>query len=480
MLEASQSIVHPFEVEYIIYRFLDFSYIRMASKLSYTAVLALLLNHVSGHIKMAQPVPFSADKVDTSPIKAADFPCKQTLGYEISQMNEMAAGSTQSITFDGTAVHGGGSCQLAVTLDKEPTAASTFKVIHSIMGGCPGVDGGTETFDFTLPSDIPNGEATFAWTWFARLSGQPEMYMNCAPITITGGADDTSSFEQLPDLFVANIETSQCKSPESKDLLFPNPGQSVVESPGASLEAPTGSDCGASGGGGGGPGTTPGEGGTVDGGSPDNGSPGTGAPNPGIPGNGSPGAGEKNPGIPDPAAPNPGIPSPEAPSDGAPSDGSAGDDGNGIEIIPTQPDLIVPPAETQSSGISQSIAKPSASAKPPSQSSAAATPSTLLTVTTSSSIADRPSLQQPTGAKPIAPPAPSFTSGSSIGNGNGSGAGTGDTSGTCAGDGTMMCNGPSQFGLCNNGNVVYQQVAPGTRCQGGVIVKRGLEELDSE
>ena len=456
----------------------------MASKLRYFALAALLLNNVKGHIKMAQPVPFSVDKVDTGPIKAADFPCKQTLGYEISQMNEMAAGSSQTITFDGTAVHAGGSCQLAITLDTEPTADSTFKVIHSIMGGCPGVDGATDTFDFTIPADIPNGEATFAWTWFARLSGQPEMYMNCAPVTITGGADNTSGFDQLPDIFVGNIETTQCNSPESKDLIFPDPGQSVVESPGALLEPPTGSGCGASSDGGGN-GNTPVEEGGGDGGvggnpgngSPGNGAPDTGIPNPGIPGNGDSGAGENNPGIPDPNAPNPGIPNLKVPTDGSPDDGSAGEDGNGIEVIPIDPDTGAPPAVTQSNGPSQSVQAPSTTAQPSSQPSAAPAPSTLLTVTTNSSVADQPAQEQPTGANPVAPsaspalPAPSPPSGGGADNGSGPGEGSGDASGGCTGAGTMMCNGPSQFGLCNNGKVVYQAVAPGTTCQGGAIVK---------
>ena len=431
---------------------------------------------------MAQPVPFSADKVDTSPIKAADFPCKQTLGYDISQMNEMEVGSTQSVTFDGTAVHGGGSCQLAITLDKEPTADSKFKVIHSIMGGCPGVDGATESFDFTLPAELPNGEATFAWTWFAKLSGQPEMYMNCAPITLTGGADDTSGFDQLPDLFVANIETSQCKSPESKDLIFPDPGQSVVESPGAALEAPTGSDCGAGGGGSSSPGGGGEDGGNPGNGSPDTGGPGAGAPDSGIPGNGNFGAIEENPGIPNPDAPNPGIPNPSAPAGSVPDTGSpsAGlpstdipNDGSGdIEITPTQPNPANPPAKTGTTGGPQVSAIPEPiSGNRPVQSSASAVPSTLLTVTTSSLVADQPTQQPPTGVSSVTPPTPSTSTGTDIGNDDGSGAGSGSSGGACTGNGAMLCNGPSQFGLCNNGKVDWQAVAPGTSCQNGAILK---------
>lgn len=49
----------------------------------------------------------------------------------------MPLGSTQQLAFIGSAVHGGGSCQVSITYDQNPTASSTFKVIHSIEGGCP-------------------------------------------------------------------------------------------------------------------------------------------------------------------------------------------------------------------------------------------------------------------------------------------------------------------------------------------------------
>jgi hypothetical protein len=35
-----------------------------------------------------------------------------------------------------------------------------------------------------------------------------------------------------------------------------------------------------------------------------------------------------------------------------------------------------------------------------------------------------------------------------------------------------LCNGTAQFGLCNNGNVVWQAVAAGTTCVNGAIMKR--------
>jgi hypothetical protein len=45
---------------------------------------------------------------------------------------------------------------------------------------------------------------------------------------------------------------------------------------------------------------------------------------------------------------------------------------------------------------------------------------------------------------------------------------------TCSTDGAIVCNGEKQFGLCNHGNVVWQDVAAGTACVNGVISKRSL------
>ena len=65
------------------------------------------------------------------------------------------------------------------------------------------------------------------------------MYMNCAPITVTGGSKkrdvnatntnspDNSVFSKrdatFPQMFVANVGNG-CTSVDSADLLFPNPG----------------------------------------------------------------------------------------------------------------------------------------------------------------------------------------------------------------------------------------------------------------
>jgi hypothetical protein len=206
---------------------------------------SVLLATANAHMIMKSPVPYSKDKLDNGPITAEQFPCKSQNGFTVTTMNQMAVGESQKLTFEGSAVHGGGSCQLSYTQDTEPTKDSVFKVIKSIEGGCPGV-GGPEEFDFKLPDSIPNGKGTFAWTWFAKLSGAPEMYMNCAPIEVTGGASDTSGLGALPDMLVANLASSTCKSPLSQALKFPNPGSELQTASTGDVKEPTG-ECGASG-----------------------------------------------------------------------------------------------------------------------------------------------------------------------------------------------------------------------------------------
>lgn len=200
---------------------------QLITSIVFALLCGSIISSTSAHMLMEQPVPYGKDTLDNSPLAGSNFPCKQRPGvYAISEVNTMSAGSSQSLSFKGTAVHGGGSCQVSLSKDREPTAQSKFKVIHSIIGACPGVDGGPSTFQFTIPDGVPNGDYALAWTWFNKI-GNREMYMNCAPVTITGGSNDQSLYENLPDMFVANIPNTQCKIPEMKDIVFPNPGNSV-------------------------------------------------------------------------------------------------------------------------------------------------------------------------------------------------------------------------------------------------------------
>lgn len=198
-------------------------------------MLAMAPLAANAHMIMAQPKPFG--NPDNSPLvpDGSDFPCK-AVPYTADTMNDWPVGSSQTLSFTGTAAHGGGSCQISVTTDKAPTKASKWKVIHSIEGGCPTASSGNlepgdspSVFQFTVPPELPDGELTMAWTWFNRI-GNREMYMNCAPVKVSGGSTDTVGFDELPDMAVANLGTGSCTTTEGSDYTFADPGKSVVQS----------------------------------------------------------------------------------------------------------------------------------------------------------------------------------------------------------------------------------------------------------
>jgi hypothetical protein len=129
-----------------------------------------------------------------------------------------SAGGTYNYTTEGTATHGGGSCQLTISYD----FGKTWQVIYSIIGGCM-VDG--TTVQFTLPKDAPSGEAVFSWNWFNQM-GNREMYQNCAVVNVVdGGAGLSPSVYPTP--FVANAGVNDCTTIANTDVVFPEPGPNV-------------------------------------------------------------------------------------------------------------------------------------------------------------------------------------------------------------------------------------------------------------
>ncbi|KAK3325552.1 hypothetical protein B0H66DRAFT_529581 [Apodospora peruviana] len=210
----------------------------------------------NAHVVMNTPKTFAVPAVHNGPLDASgsDFPCQAANGVYSAQgvSNVMELGSSQPLAFTGSAVHGGGSCQISITYDTAPTKNSVWKVIHSIEGGCPAKN--TEgnlgdnaampvPFDFTfpIPKDIPAGNGTLAWTWLNRI-GNREFYMNCAPVTLTGSGGDKSNWESLPDMFTANIG-NDCTTTEKKDYKYPNPGNSVDNFSSFGLSDPVGAGC---------------------------------------------------------------------------------------------------------------------------------------------------------------------------------------------------------------------------------------------
>jgi hypothetical protein len=360
----------------------------------------------SAHMIMTNPVPFGKATLNNSPLAPADFPCKQRNGvYAVDTMNQWDAGTTQVVSFAGTAVHGGGSCQFSITTDTEPTEASKWKVIHSVVGGCPSdADGNLSpgqapgTFPVEMPSDIPDGRYTFAWTWINKV-GQREFYMNCAPIQVGSGsgkasaASNAQALSALPDMFVANLPNTECATTEGQDFQYPNPGQSVVQGskarPGSTL---TGAACPAAG---------------------------------------------------SPSTPsNPSTPStPSTPSQGTPSNGGYSPVASPINKGPTESKAPLSPGGVFAPGASSAPASgPTAQPAPP-----AAKPT--------------PPAANPVPAAPSAAPQPPSNSTPSNGECT-----------PCTNDGAVVCIGTKQFGLCNRGCAVAQDLAAGMTCAKGAVV----------
>lgn len=202
------------------------------------AVAAFLPAFVSAHVAMINPpTVFKSPGLDLNPLdpNGDNYPCFVTTG-STGQPPVYAPGSQQEIGLQGSAVHGGGSCQISITYDNPPNKNSVFKVIQSFEGGCPG---GQDTnsnlpanpenilpsLPYTIPSDIPSGGAVVAWSWFNKI-GNREMYMRCAPIKISGSNSDTSAYDSLPDMFTANIGNG-CGTTEGTNVVFPNPGSNL-------------------------------------------------------------------------------------------------------------------------------------------------------------------------------------------------------------------------------------------------------------
>ncbi|KAK0629348.1 hypothetical protein B0T17DRAFT_486914 [Bombardia bombarda] len=232
--------------------------------LAQAASLFFLLDSATSHMILNTPYPYnyqhSTPLVQVSPLGNLPFPCQGL--STIEQTTTLTAGSTQFVNFTGGAQHGGGSCAFSMTYEYPPPAdKSKWKTIYTLIGGCPvsavgnlpaaapdaqgradsphcGNDSGVECvrqFEVPIPKDMPSGNATFAWTWYNAM-GNRELYMSCAPVQVAGGSEDTTFFDTLPEIFVANIP-GECVTAEGI-LNIPNPGQygRVLQEPTAGAE----------------------------------------------------------------------------------------------------------------------------------------------------------------------------------------------------------------------------------------------------
>ena len=212
-----------------------------------TLVLFLIIASVYGHMQMSYPPalrykgnPYSGDDVDyslTNPLSSSgsDFPCHGSLDLlgtsKATPVASWTAGETYNMTITGGAPHNGGSCQASLSHDN----GKTFTVIHSYIGGCP--SGSESSFSFRVPADAPPSDsALFAWTWQNKV-GNREMYMNCAVVKLARGSGAVPAggvpLGSRPGIFEVNIGNG-CQTPQSANLLYPNPGPDVdVNDPGA-------------------------------------------------------------------------------------------------------------------------------------------------------------------------------------------------------------------------------------------------------
>jgi hypothetical protein len=390
--------------------------------------ISALAASASAHILMHYPVPFGKDTLNTSPLGRTDFPCKQRQGvYAVDTMNTWNAGQTQNVSFMGTAVHGGGSCQFSITTDAEPNENSQWKVIQSVIGGCPTartnenfpeVAGIAPTdspvpdeFPVTMPSDIPAGRYTFAWTWNNKV-GNREFYMNCAPIQVGGGSGKASTasaskaLAALPDMFVSNLPADKCTTDPSTNFVYPDPGQNARQLKQDSLSTKvTGTGCSAMNKLGAGSGQI-----------------------------GSPSAG-----------------TPSTPSQGTPSQQSPVASGYPVASPPSKG-----PSESKAPVNPGGVFAPGASSAPASTPTAQPAPIQS---------AAPPSAAPPAAAPPAAKPEPSAAPQTP----NTTTPSNGECT-PCTNDGAVVCIGSNQFGLCNRGCAVAQDLAAGMSCSAGVVV----------
>lgn len=220
--------------------------------LSNTLAAALGLAAVANaHMFLATPVRFTEPSATNGPISYGNFPCQSTAATYAGPTSTMSLGSDQPLAFQGQSVHGGGSCQISITYDENPTRDSVWKVIKSFEGGCParntagniGADNSATaadpfTYNFTIPDNIPSGSGTLAWSWLNNV-GNREFYMQCAAIELSGTGGDQSNYDALPDMFVANLGTPDSCTVETGDFVYPDPGTDVEYGNGAK---PSGAD----------------------------------------------------------------------------------------------------------------------------------------------------------------------------------------------------------------------------------------------
>ncbi|KAK0316543.1 hypothetical protein LTR01_000292 [Friedmanniomyces endolithicus] len=224
---------------------------RTTMKSSALYTLFLLLPPALCHMEMSYPYPFRSQfnpannytDIDYSmkaPLNAdgSNYPCKGYQNHVQSQPTATyTAGSTYNMSLDGYATHGGGSCQVSLSYDN----GASFHVIKSMIGGCPLAS----TYNFTIPSFVPSGNALLAWSW-QNYEGNREFYMDCAPVSIVSGTQSYRtrrtayrSLSSLPYIWKANLAgVNDCTTIPDSNPVYPNPGPDVEYGDGMNSSSP--------------------------------------------------------------------------------------------------------------------------------------------------------------------------------------------------------------------------------------------------
>lgn len=92
-------------------------------------VETIVLWVVSGHLIMLSPKPYSNNTLNNSLLAydGSDFPCKLRTDAFLAPTKETVyqVGVVNTIRFEGSVTHGGGSCQLSLTEDLAPSTSVT-------------------------------------------------------------------------------------------------------------------------------------------------------------------------------------------------------------------------------------------------------------------------------------------------------------------------------------------------------------------
>ncbi|KAI8922080.1 hypothetical protein DFJ77DRAFT_445208 [Powellomyces hirtus] len=172
-----------------------------ARSVSFILLLLGLTTSALAHMQMTSPPPRGnvAPPVGTvdynlkNPLNGRDrpFPCGgKPRG---SSMATVKAGTQLPVSLGGSAIHDGGHCQFALSVD-----GVAWVVVKDVIRNC--LLNNALTYNVPIPASFPSGPVILAWAWINAI-GNREYYMSCADITIQGGGAGFTG----PQLLVVNL-----------------------------------------------------------------------------------------------------------------------------------------------------------------------------------------------------------------------------------------------------------------------------------